>query len=282
MAPGVLVAGTRKPRPTMIGTLLDIWKKRVIVSHFVSTLLTSSYRTKSLGFVWALLDPLLFMCVYYLVFGYLIAHRPRDFMLHIFIGVISFRFLNRTISQGASILRSQGGVIKEISFPKSVLPVSVMLARLFDLAAGWIVAIPLAIFFGAPPNGAWLVLPGLILIQAIFVTGLCFLTAYIGVFFADVQNILDVGLRLWFYMSPVLYPIALVQGKAAELNQPIIYQLYLLNPMTSMLQAYEGPVQLGQLPEPRFVIGAAIAAVVSFVVGLFVFSRAEGQIAKYV
>jgi ABC-type polysaccharide/polyol phosphate export permease len=266
----------------MISTITATWRQRVVVGHFVSLLLTSSYRTKSLGFLWALLDPLLFMCVYYLVFGYLIAHRPPEFMIHIFIGVISFRFLNRAMSQGASILRSQAGVIKEISFPRAALPVSVMLSRLFDFAAGWLVAIPLAFFFGLEPNAAWLVLPLLIVIHAVFVTGICFITAYIGVFFADIENILDVGLRLWFYMTPILYPISVVQNKIDELGQPLLFELYMMNPMTNMVLALGAPVEHAMLPELRYVVGSAVAAALSLLVGLFVFSRAEGQIAKYV
>jgi len=266
----------------MLATIREAWLRRAVIAHFVSLHLTTSYRTKALGFLWALLDPLLFMGVYYLVFGYLIAQRPPEFMIHIFVGVISFRFLNRSMSQGASVLRSQSATIKEIKFPKVALPFSVVIARIFDFVAGWIIAIPLAFVFGVEPNAAWLVLPVLMLIQAVFVTGFTLITAYVGVFFADIENILDVGLRLWFYLSPVLYPISVVQDKIDKLDQPILMQIYLLNPMVHVLQAYEAPVVESRLPDASFVLGAAVSALVAFTLGLFVFTRAEGQMAKYV
>ncbi len=264
----------------MVTTIREIWLKRAIVAHFVGTLLTSSYRTKSFGFLWALLDPLLFMGVYYLVFGKILANRPPSFMLHLFVGVIGFRFLNTASTQGAGILRSQGGVIREIRFPKAALPVSVVLARLFDFGAGWLVAIVLSFVFSSPPTLFWLVLPVVIVTQILFVTGFTFLTTYVGLFFADIENILGVLLRLWFYMSPILYPLDVVLRKT--IHRPQLLKIYMLNPMTSMLEAYYAPVMRAQLPSFSHVAYALAFSLVLISVGLLVFSRAEGQIAKYV
>jgi len=276
-------------------TIRDIWTRREIVRHFVSMLLTTSYRTKTFGFLWALLDPLLFMCVYYLVFGYLIRHRPLPFILHIYVGVIAFRFLNTASAQSSGMLRGQSGLIREIAFPKAALPVSVMVARLFDLAAGWAMAVLIGCAFQIYPNGYWLLIPVVMVIQVLFVTGVCLITAYVGVFFADIQNILDVGLRLWFYLSPVLYTLSDIRDTTTD----YVYQIYLLNPMTSIVEMYQALVMgdlvskgVGEaavtvvtgshLPDWHFVVRAAVAAVVTFVIGLRVFARGEGQIAKYV
>lgn len=264
----------------MITLTLDIWRKRAIVGHFVGGLLSTSYRTKSLGFLWALLDPLLFMVVYYIAFGYIIIQRPPSFMLQIFVGVIAFRFLNTSSTQAAGILRSQSGLIKEIRFPKAALPASVVLARLFDFGAGWLVALPLAIYFGYPPNVCWAFIPVIVLSQILFVTGISFLTAYVGVFFADIENILGVFLRLWFYMSPVLYTLSDIQARTAE--QPILFKLYMLNPMANILAAYHGPVLEGRVPVGSYVAYGFAASLVVFLVGVYVFSRGEGQIGKYV
>jgi len=263
----------------MIETIRDMWRKRAILWHFVNVLLSASYRTRALGFVWALLDPLLFMGVYYLVFGKILANRPPEFMLHIYVGVITFRFLNSSLTQGSGMLRGQGGLIREIPFPKTALPVATVIARLFDFSAGWLVAIPLAFVFGHPPNVWWLMIPVFVLIQTLFVTGLTLITTYVGLFFADIQNILGVGLRLWFYMSPVLYPLALVQKKTAE--RPDLMALYLTNPITSVLQCYNAVLLENRLPAGGYVLYGVGAGVAAVLLGLWIFSRGEGQIAKY-
>lgn len=264
----------------MIRSYAEIWRRRAVVSYFVSTQLSSTYRTKSLGFLWALLDPLLFMAVYYVVFGYLLAHRPREFMLHIFVGVIAFRFLSSASAQAATVMRSSGGLIREIQFPKMALPISIVLSRLFDFGAGWVVAAILGILFGAPPNVFWLAIPAVILVQIIFVAGFSLLMAYVGVFFADIQNILDVVLRLLFYLSPVLYPLSVVQDKAGDNHA--LYLLYMANPMTDLLQSYLRPALEGRLPSVLHIGYALLASLFLLALGTYVFMRAEGQIAKYV
>jgi ABC-type polysaccharide/polyol phosphate export permease len=264
----------------MIRTIRDIWQRRAIVIHLVQKALTSSYRTKSLGFVWALLDPLLFMAVYYLVFGVIMSSREPPFMLHIFVGVISFRFLSTSASQSAGCIRSQSGLIKDIHFPRASLPVSVVLSRLVDFAAAWVVVIPLSIVFGIYPTAYWPLIVPMVAIQVLFVMGFSFITAYIGVFFADIENILRIGLRLWFYLSPVLYDLARVAR--ATKDHPILLKVYTANPMCAMLEAYRAAALHSQMPRLTDVATALGFAVVLLWVGLAIFAHAEGQLAKYV
>jgi lipopolysaccharide transport system permease protein/teichoic acid transport system permease protein len=279
----------------MIKTMGDMWRKRAILAHFVSFQLTTSYRTKAFGFLWALLDPLLFMGVYFVVFGVVLAHRPLWFMLHIYIGVISFRFLSTSLSQSAQIVKSQAGLIREIAFPKVVLPASVVATRLFDYVAGWLAAIAIALIFHVNPHPFWALLPFFIVIQTMFVLGLSLATAYIGVFFADIVNLIDVGTRLWFYLSPVLY--VLFEAKQKVAGEPIAYYWYMINPMTSILQNYEFVVfrhfpapntpqdllHLAQIgPASVFLWRSLLEGLLMLLIGLYIFSRAEGQLSKYV
>jgi ABC-type polysaccharide/polyol phosphate export permease len=265
----------------MIENLRQIWNKRTILRHLVSVQLTTSYRTKSFGFLWALLDPLLFMSVYYLVFGMLIAHRPRSFMLHIYVGVIGFRFLNTCMSQAAGILRGQSGLIREIAFPKACLPLSVVIARIFDFGAGWIAAIFIALIFDVPVTPFWLLVPALIVVQALFVTGVTLVIAYVGVFFADISNILSVVQRLWFYLTPVLYPLELIRTKAISSGHPFLYDLYRVNPMVGILGSFEAVTQKAHLPGAHSIMYALGWGLLTFLIGMKVFSRVEGHIAKY-
>jgi ABC-2 type transport system permease protein len=264
----------------MLSFVLDTWRNRAVVTHFVGVQLTTSYRTKSLGFLWALLDPLLFMCVYYIVFGRIIAMRPLSFMIHLFVGVIAFRFLQGSAAQAAGVLRAHGGLIKEIRFPKVALPLSVIIARLFDFGAGWLIAIPLGFAFGYPPTPYWLAIPLFVAIQILFVAGFSLVTAYIGLFFADVENILAVLLRLWFYLSPVLYGLELVRQRTEA--SPFLYRLYLLNPMVSIIECYQACVQRAQWPAVQFVSYALVSSIATLLIGVLVFRRMEGQVAKYV
>lgn len=265
---------------SMIAPLHETWRRRAIIGHLVQKALTSSYRTKSLGFLWALLDPLLFMGVYYLVFGQIMAHRPLPFMLHIFVGVISFRFLSTSASQASGCLRQQSGLIRDISFPRAILPISVVLSRLVDFAAAWVVVVPLCLVFGVMPTWHWVFVPFIMLIQVALVMGLSFLTAYVGVFFADIENVLRVGLRLWFYLSPVLYDLERVRKSTEKI--PELYTLYTANPMCALLESYRAcALNEKAIPVGHLACTAGLA-VALLLVGFAIFVRSEGQLAKYV
>jgi len=257
-----------------------IWQRRAVVVYLVQRELTSNYRTKAFGFAWAVLDPLLFMSVYYIVFGRILATRPPSFMVHLFIGVVMFNLLRTVTTQSAGCLKSQAGLIREISFPTAILPTSILIARLFDFFVAWLVAIPLSIIFGNTVTWHWLLIPFTAILQILFVAGLAFMVAHVGVFFADIQNILRVVMRLWFYMTPILYPLSLVKGKAA--NYPLLLKLYLLNPMVSLVECYAALAQKAQFPESSMLLQAAVIGVAVFLLGLFIFSRSEGQLTKYV
>jgi len=264
----------------MLDTIREIWRKRAIVQHLVQRELTSSYRTKTLGFLWALLDPLMFMGVYYVVFGRILASRPLSFMIHLFVGVVAFRLLTKAGSQSASCLRAHSSLIREIKFPLSALPASVVIARLFDFAAAWLIAIPLSIVFHNPVTGHWVLVPLIMLVQILFVTGFCFVVAYVGVFFADIENLLGVFFRLWFYMTPVLYPLSLVEKKAVKYS--LLLKLYMLNPMTSIVECYTSLTQGATLPQIANLLYALAIGLLFFFLGILVFSRKQGQLAKYV
>ncbi len=126
----------------------------------------------------------------------------------------------------------------------------------------------------------WLALPVVIIVQVIFVTGLALVTTYVGLFFADIENILRVCLRLWFYLTPILYPLDVVRKKAA--SYPSLFSIYMLNPMANLLEAYYAPIMNGRFPPLSYIAYAFIFGIALLFLGLLIFSRAEGQVAKYV
>jgi len=273
----------------MIKTVTDVWRKRAVLRHFIAFQLTTNYRTKSFGFVWALLDPLLFMGVYFIVFGKVLGHRPLYFMLHIYIGVTAFRFLSTSLAGSAQVLKGQAGIIREIAFPKAVLPASIVATRLFDFVGAWLGAIVIGCIFGIVPTVHWLWIPFFVAFQALFVLGLSLTVAYVGVFFADIANFIDVGMRLWFYLSPVLYMLSEARDKIA--GNRLAECWYAINPMTAVMQTYEYAVFKGHpwvegymtvLPAKGFALQSLLTGLGALLLGLLVFSRAEKQVSKYV
>lgn len=274
----------RMPRPGPLAVLRRVLAQTGTIRLLAGSQLASGHRDKLLGNVWSLLDPLLTLGVYYLVFGIgfrQAAGAPREFVLHLFVGIVVWRFFSESVGQAAGCLRSQRSLILAADFPKAVIPISVCLARFYDLAWSLVVVAGavwlLGSGFGAPI--VWLV-PLLALLFA-WTLGLSFLVAYGGLFFADTANIVGAFLRLWVLVSPIFYFARSDHGRSG-IVPPGLLDYYMLNPMAGLLEAFRDVLIWNAMPR-----GGELAYVASVSLGLLVlgfvwFARGEGRFAKYV
>jgi ABC-type polysaccharide/polyol phosphate export permease len=267
-----------------------LWARRETVRFLTSSNLKAGHRDKVLGHLWNLLDPLMFMLVYYFVFGVLLrlagGGKSVDFMLYILIGVLTFRFISSTINQAANCVRSNRGLIHEINFPKSIFPVSATLAHLYDFVWGVVVIEILLLLAGYWPTVQFLWLPLLIVILAVFTMGAAFLVAYLGAFYADMTNVIGVVLRLLFYLSPIFYYVRPKPGVDPEHvflhGHTTVHALYMLNPIACFYETMRDALLWGDMPEPRMMLYAAAISLGMGLFGFAVFTRGEGKFAKYI
>jgi len=165
-------------------------------------------------------------------------------------------------------------LVIKIYFPREAMPIAAMLARLMDfgVAAGLLVI--LMLYFQLPlfPAGL-LFLPVIIVIQLALMLGLGLACAALNVFYRDVQSLLTLGIQLWFYASPIIYPVSMVP----EHLRP----LYFLNPMVGILEAYRDVLLNSKMPG-TYLIPSAVVALVFFLTGYWFFKRVEFQFADIV
>jgi lipopolysaccharide transport system permease protein len=165
-------------------------------------------------------------------------------------------------------------LITKIYFPREVLPVAALLARLMDFGVAVGLLVVLMLIFQVPVLlPSLLYLPLILAVQLALILGLGLASAAANVFFRDVQSLLTLGLQVWFYASPIIYPATMVP----EPLQPF----YFLNPMAGILMAYRDVLLNGQAPG-AYLIPSAIVAVVIFLAGYWFFKRVEFQFADIV
>lgn len=269
-----------------------LWERRETVRYLTLSQLKAGHRDKVLGNLWNILDPLMFMLVYFFVFGVLFGlagsggGRSVEFMLYILVGVLLFRFVDGTLTQASNCIRANRGLIHEIQFPKSVFPVAVTFARLYDLLWGLAVLIVILLLAGVMPSVQWLWLPVLLVFTIAFALGGALIIARLGAFFADTTNVVAVVMRLLFYCSPIFYFVRQRGEVPAEQvffsSHPEWLQVYLLNPLACMFELYRDALLWGVTPDLGMALYLAVVAVVVGVVGFAVFTQAEGRYAKYV
>jgi ABC-type polysaccharide/polyol phosphate export permease len=265
-----------------------LYDRRETVRYLVSSQLRAGHRDKVLGNLWNLLDPMLFVGVYFVVFGLLFQQRApgrtTEFILYLSVGVLAWRFHGAAIAQGANCVRGNRGLIHEISFPKAVFPVAICLARLYDFLWGLLIVAVLTLVLGGGVTIYWLWLPVLLFLQLLFTVGVAFIVAYLGAFYADTVNIVDVAMRLWFYMSPIFYRVrgerSIIPEDHERYQEFLFY--YMLNPVACFFESYRDALLWGRMPEPDVLLYVASVSVVIAVVGLAIFARGEGSFAKYV
>ncbi len=258
--------------------LLGRWET---IGLLVASNLKTGHRDKILGHLWNLLDPLLFVGVYFVVFGLMFGQTGRGraaFIAYLSIGVLAFRFIDGTIAQATLCIKANRGLIHEVSFPKAVFPVAVCLSRLYDFLWGLIVLLLAVLLAGFPltPHVFWLV--PLLVLNVLFATGLAFAVACMGAFFADTANVVGVFMRLMMYLSPTFYYARGDHGLIPERWLP----LYMANPIACFLEGYRDALLWGRMPEGSMLAYTAAVSIAVLIAGFAVFSAGEGRFAKYV
>ncbi len=258
----------------MLEQLQALWSRRDLVKYFVRTDLKLIYTHKVLGFLWSLLDPLLMMAVYTLLVVFIFKRGDPQFPILLFTSLLAWHWFTYSLASSVASITGKAKLIQTVSFPKAVLPLSRVLIGLIDFLLGLIVLVPLLIAFEAQFTLHWLWLPALILIQFLFTFGGALLCAVLGIYFRDLGNILQFGLRMWFYLSPALYSI---QGTVP----PRFIPIYMLNPFAALFESYKNVLVRGMPPDGYLLVPAILGLIFCYG-GLLLFKAKELDFAKEV
>ena len=263
----------------MLQAIKDVFKYWDLLWNLVARDLKIRYRGSILGFLWTILTPL-FMAVIYISFLYLLA-GGRGFGIKyedIIIGVFAWQFTVQCVNAGLNCVTGNSSLVKKVFFPRIILPLSVSVTGLINflltLVVQWVLVAILLMRQGTFLDVTTLWVPLMSLYQLLFNFSLALLVAAANVYFRDTQHIVNLLMSAWFFMSPVMYPLSLVEGIAR--SHPWVAQVYLLNPMTVIITGYRA-IQLPGVAFPwtvTSVVGLLIPLVI-MVVAYTVFQRSQ-------
>lgn len=251
-----------------------------LLASLVARELKSRYKGSVFGFLWALLVPL-FMAFIYVVFLRLLVGRGVS-VEGIIVGVFAWQYTVQCVQGGMTSITSNSNLVRKVFFPRILLPIAVTGANLvnflFSLIVQFAVLAVLGAAGGAGIGGALWALPAVVLWLTVFNLGLALLLAGANVHFRDTQHLVGVLLSAWFFVSPVMYDLSLVEPFAE--GRPWLMPLVWLNPMTGLLTAARSSV----LPGVEFswtvwsAAGLLIPALL-LVAGVAAFRRAQRHFA---
>jgi ABC-type polysaccharide/polyol phosphate export permease len=258
----------RSPIITEFNELLNY---RGLLRQYISQSIKTRYKRSALGVVWTLLNPLLNMAVLTIAFSTLFRFSLKNYPIYLLAGLIFWNFFSQTTMTAMDKLIWGGGILKRIYIPRTIFSVSEVGTGLVNL---FLALIPLAfimLVMGHPFRPALLFLPVSILIISLFTLGVALLFSTLAVFFVDVVEMYKVLLSVWFYLTPIIYPVEIIPKKFLKyLN---------FNPMNSLIELFRAPIYLGILPELNTIITASILGVASSLVGWVVFTRKVDELA---
>jgi ABC-type polysaccharide/polyol phosphate export permease len=173
-------------------------------------------------------------------------------------------------------------LIKKVYFPREVLPLSMILANLVNFSIALIVLFGMIFVFGIPLTIWALYLPVVILIQIIFTLGVGLFLATVNVFYRDTQQIMDVLMLAWFFVTPIFYPIDILPRNYELLgfNLDVRRMAYILNPMASLISTYRDILYKGAPPGLDFLARTAVTAGVTLIIGWVIFNRNSWRFAE--
>jgi ABC-2 type transport system permease protein len=268
-----------------------------LLAELVRKDLKVKYKNSALGFVWSLANPLLYLAVFTLVFNVFLRGGVDNFAVLFMAGFLVWNFFNLSTLTATGAVVGNANLVRKVRFPRIVLPLSSVgfagVHFVLQMLVFLVFLVP--VYPQAFGPQLWLVVPALAVALA-FTLAMSLLTSALNVRYRDVQHLLEIALLAWFWLTPIVYRVALVQEQFSKV--PWLFKVYMANPMAAVVVAmqraiYRFPVVVGDdgrlvriLPTDgyafylRWLGVAAVVSVVLLGMGLWTFRRLQADFAE--
>ena len=253
----------------------ELWEYRGLFYFMIRRDIMLRFQQTQIGLLWVVLQPLIQMLIFYIIFGVLVKVPTGNIPYSLFFlsGFLVWQFFSQVVNNSSFSLVGNIGVIIKSYFPRLVLPLSTVPNALVDFVVCFLVFLGFMLLNGQfSITWRYLLLPVLLVITIIFSSGVGLLFGASMVVFRDMKNLLGFIMMIWMYLTPIMYPITIVPEEYRT--------LFYLNPLTSLVEAFRWALLgQGEFPKTGFLlISFAVAALIWFT-GAIAFRRMENTIA---
>jgi len=265
----------------------EILSRRRLVRYLVQADMKRKGADTLLGNIWWVLDPLLQMGVYVVFVSIILQASQPGYPLFIISAILPWKWFTSSMNDATSSVVSQERLIKQIQFPKIVLPVAATTAGIVGFAFGMVALGLILLFFLDRVSINLVFIPVIAAVQYVFTLGMALAVSSINVFFRDLGNVLRHILRLWFYLSPALYSLTRLEGVPFFQQYPFLLDIARANPFAILFESYRaviygspdgGPIH----PEWGALAALLIASLVLLSLTTVLFKRLEPSFAKVI
>ena len=286
-APAAFRHSAARPGPlALVREAIDeVRSRRRLVRYLVQADLKKKGADTLLGNIWWVMDPLLQMAVYFVFVAIILQASQPAYPLFILCAILPWKWFTSSVQDGATSVVSQERLIKQIQFPKIVLPVAATTAGIVGFGFGLVALAVIMIPYIDRVSINMVLIPVIAVVQYVFTLAVAFAVAAVNVFFRDLGNVLRHLLRLWFYMSPGLYSLSRLDGVSLFQENPWLRDLVAANPFAILFEAYRaviyGTPEGGRLlPDWGSLAGLLLVSIVLLALTTVLFKRLEPSFAK--
>lgn len=253
-APAAFRSSNDRPGPVALlrNAVTDVWSRRRLIGYMVRADIKKRGMDTVLGNVWWVLDPLITMLIYVLVMTVIFQRDTPDFPLFLLSAMVPFKWFTATLGDSTRAVVGKEGLIKQVMFPKLILPVTDAISQTVSFLFGMLVLLfVLLLAYRAHLTIEVVWVPVIAVVQFVFTLGFTFMLAALTVFYRDVGIVMGHFMRLLFWISPILWSFTAVAGRGASLAQGLagvdrflnlpegsLFNVLHYNPISLLLESY--------------------------------------------
>lgn len=254
----------------------ELWRYRELFYFFTWRDIKIKYKQTVLGFLWAILQPLMMMVIFTFFFGRAlnIPSQNLPYPVFVFSGLLMWNMFSTGLTGSANSMVNNSAIIKKIYFPRLIIPVSAILVTLFDFLMAFVLFIPLLIYYGQPLSWSALIFWPLALTVSVVATlgpG-CWLAA-LNVKYRDFRYVIPFLIQILFFLTPIIYPVSM-------LKYPVLQYILVLSPMYAAVELFRLPLT-GVEINPTFLLVSLGMGFFLLSIGILYFKRTEDFFADF-
>ncbi len=256
--------------------LKEVWAQRELLYFLVWRDLKVRYSQAVLGTAWTVLQPILAVVIFTVIFGYF-AKLPSDgvpYPVFAFAAILPWTYFSEAVRRSSFGLVGDSALVKKVYFPRLIIPIANIVSPLIDFFVSLVVLVMLMLWYGMMPTANLIALPALLALSAALALAIGLWLGPINVRYRDVMHTLPFVLQIWMYATPIVYPLSMVPERFKV--------LYSLNPTVGLIEGFRWAL-LGKGSLDLAALGiSACVTVVALVGGLLWFRREERHFADII
>ncbi len=251
---------------------------RYLYEQMVRRELRQKYKGSLLGVLYYLVNPLVLMAAYALMFSYVLRYdRIDDYPLFLLIGIAVWLFFSQSLLSAATSLIEQAALVRKVRFPREIIPAAAVSVQWVIFAVLLVLVTPVTLAIRGSAGPELVLLPVLLVAVGVFVLGLALIVSVLHAYFRDVAPILSAVLLPWFFVTPIFFRPTDFPG--LDTRPWLGDVLRWGNPVAPFIEGVRDVVYEGRWPSVAVLVYIAVASVLAVVVGRVLFRRLEGELA---